>query len=237
VGSAGPTRAETARPGAISAAALSLTAALETPDMFSITTKARRMIAGLLLGCVCVIAAAIFFTGGCGDTRENRQQISQHTKDLAAKVKAAPDSVEGKAAMTELIKILNGNWGFARSQVCYAIRDVELGSLAVPAVPDLMRAASGDDRFVEEAAVRALGSIGPAAAPAVDLLMDKVEMGISGKSTKGVVWYAARALGDIGEPAIKAIPLLERASRVKFDFLAEDATKSLENLQRLKNNN
>ena len=75
--------------------------------------------------------------------------------------------------------------------------------------------------------------MGAAAAPAVELLMAKVEKGFSGKSKHGVTWSAARALGDIGEPALKAIPLLERASQVEYTSFARAAAEALEKLERL----
>jgi HEAT repeat protein len=168
---------------------------------------------------------------GCGETNDDRRQISKHIDDLAAKVKSNPSSKESQIAFDELVKIVNGNWSFARSRACWALG--ELGSRGARAVPDLMRAAESADPYVEEAAVRALGSVGPSSAPAVELLMKKVEIGASGRSTRGVILYAARALGDIGKPATKAIPVLERARQSNDEFLAEESQKALDKLTKL----
>lgn len=196
--------------------------------------RERRMFVSVLLCGVCLIVAIIWTVGGCGETNDDRRQISQHTKDLAAKVKAAPDSAEGKAAMKELIKILNGDWSFARSQACYAIDELALGPLATPAVPDLMRASKCGDPFVEQAAVRALASLGPAASPAVDLLIERIEDALPRNDYSVLPTLdAAKALGNIGEPALKAVPVLERASKSSDKFLAEEAQKSLDKLKRL----
>src|SRR5262245_44970879 len=97
------------------------------------------MIAKQFLWCICVNVPIILATIGCGDSSNDRRTISQHTKNLAAKVKSAPDSAEGKAAMKELIEILNGRWSFAQSQACYVLD--ELGPLAAPSLPDLLRVA------------------------------------------------------------------------------------------------
>jgi hypothetical protein len=204
----------------------------ECPIM-SFTITRRRMFSGVFLCSVCLVAATIFVTGGCGDTNDDRRQISQHTKDLAAKVKAAPESSEGKAAMKELIDILNGNWSFARCQVCYVFD--ELGPLAAPAVPDLMRAAQSADGFVEQDAIRGLRSIGPAAAPAVDLLIGIVASATSSPAkTAGLrELYAVQALGNIGEPALKATPILEAAKQLTNELVVKEAQKSLDKLKRV----
>ena len=151
--------------------------------------------------CQCAAAGArchiyvrhwFFMPSGC-DTRQERERISNQTKNWAATVKAASDKPEGKEALRVLARAVNGNWDFARSQACYAIRDAKLGNLAAELVPDLIKAADCGDRFVEDAAVQALGSIGPAAAQSVELLMKKTQAGVDSTSVRSVSCYAARA--------------------------------------------
>lgn len=180
-----------------------------------------------------VFGVLMTFVVGCGDTSADRRQISRHTKNLAAKVKAAPDSPDGNAAMMELIEILNGDWSFARCQACYVLD--ELGPLAAPAVSHLIRAAQSGDGFVEQDAIRGLRSIGPAAAPAVDLLIGIVDSATSSPAMGAALreLYAVQALGNIGEPALKAIPSLDRASHLKNELVAKEAQKSLDKLKRI----
>lgn len=201
--------------------------------MFPLNAQVRSKSGGVLLLGACLAVMSVFPLSGCGDTKADRRRISQHTKDLAAKVKAAPDSTESKAAMKGLIEILNGNWSFARCQACYVLD--ELGPLAAPAVPALLRAAQSDDRFVRQDAIRGLRSIGPEAAPAVDLLFGIVNSAISSPSEmKGLrELYAVQALGNIGEPALKALPTLERATQLKPERVAEEAQKSLDKLRKV----
>jgi hypothetical protein len=189
------------------------------------------MISALVLGSVC--AGIGFAVIGCGDTNAERRRISQHTKDLAAEVKANPNSNGGQAAMKELIDILNGNWTFARVQACDVLDD--LGPLAAPAVPDLIRAATSREPVVEQDAVRGLRSIGPKAAAAVDILINIIKSGISMPKGHGGLraLYAAEALGNIGEPALKAIPVLEQSSKSDDKFFAEESQKALDKLKPL----
>lgn len=169
---------------------------------------------------------------GC-ETRSDRIRVSEHTQKLGAIVKSDPDSEEAKKALAELIEILDGNWRFARCRSCIALYD--LGPLAAPAVPDLLRAATCGDPYVEQESVRALASIGPAAAPALNLLTDIVEASVSGGKPAGLrTLFAVRGLGNMGGPALRTIPLLERASKSDDEIFAHDAKKSLEKLLRLK---
>jgi HEAT repeat protein len=156
---------------------------------------------------------------------EDRKAISQHTKDLAGVIQDNPNSEQAQGALAELIGILNGDWRFARCQASYALG--ELGASAAPAVPDLMRAAICGDDFVEEASVRALSSIGNAAAPAVDLLIEKIEFALSTSSDGLETWHAADGLGNIGEPALKAIPVLKKALAAEDRKLADRASEAL----------
>ncbi len=200
----------------------------------ALVPESRNMSRWLGLICIVVSVGATVFAGGC-DTADSRQEVSRHVKALVAKIKARPNSDEGKTALKELLEILNGKWRFARYQVCYAIRDGDLGALATDAIPDLIRAAHDEDPFVEEAAIQALGSLGPVAAPAVKVLIGKVEIGVTGKSKGSAPWYAARALGDIGEPAVAAIPILRQASEARVEFLPEEAKKALLKLEQFEN--
>ena len=88
------------------------------------------MNSNLFFNLVCLVAAVILAISGC-DSADNRRKISQQAENLADKVKADPDSNEGKAAMKELIDILNGYWSFAQCKAADALG--ELGPLARPA--------------------------------------------------------------------------------------------------------
>lgn len=179
---------------------------------------------------VCVAACTLLYAGGCGESRDDRRRISQHTKDLAAVIKADPQSENGQAAMKELIGILNGDWSFAQSQACCVLDD--LGPLAAPAVPDLMRAATTGDGYVKQDAIRGLRSIGPKAASAVELLIGVINADLSEGRASLRVFYAVEALGNIGEAAQKSIPALERAAGSGDKYLADEAKKALEKLAR-----
>jgi HEAT repeat protein len=165
---------------------------------------------------------------GCGRTIGDRKAISDRAKELADIVRSNPHSNESQASLSKLIGILNGNWRFARCQAAYALGD--LGDLASPAVPELMRAATCGDDFVEEASVDALSKIGPGAAPAVDLLIEKVELAMSSGSEGLESWHAVVALGNIGKPALKSVPVLERALKSTDRTLARHAQESLKKL-------
>jgi hypothetical protein len=178
------------------------------------------------------VVLIVLFSQGC-ETRSDRIEVSEHTQELAAIVKSNPDSEEGKNALAELIEILDGTWRFARCRSCIAL--YELGPLAAPALPHLMRAATCGDPYVEQESVRALSTIGPAAASALNLLTDIVESSVSRGKPAGLrTLFAVRGLGNMGEPALDTIPLLERATKSDDEIFAGDAQKSLEKLLRLK---
>jgi HEAT repeat protein len=180
---------------------------------------------------VIITVAAVLFTVGC-DTADNRRQVTQHTKTLANQVKAGADSEERKAAMKDLIETLNGNWVFAQCQAAEALGS--LGPLAKPALPELMKAANSKNGFVSNAAVRALSTLGPTATPAVDLLIGKVEYATTHAdfSVLGTL-DAVKGLGNIGEPAAKAVPILERATKLNDELVAQEAQKALDKLKRV----
>jgi HEAT repeat protein len=165
---------------------------------------------------------------GCGRTIEDRKYISSYTDQLAATIKAMPNSDDAKSALGELIDLVNSDWRFVRCQACCALGEV--GNAAVPALPDLMRAAVCGDGFVEEAAVWALAQLGPNAAPAVDLSIKKVENAVENSSEGIETWHAAEALGNIGEAARKSVPTLERALNSNDETLRRKARESLKEL-------
>jgi HEAT repeat protein len=170
--------------------------------------------------------------GGCRESNAERKTISLHTKELAKIVADDPNSGKGQTALVELIGILNSKWRFARCQACYAMG--EIGQLASPALPDLMRAADCGDGFVQEAAVYTLSKIGPSAAPAIDLLEKKLRLAMATSSNGLETWHAADALGNIGYSAVKAIPVLEEALQSNDATLVEHVAKSLQTLKQLK---
>jgi HEAT repeat protein len=175
------------------------------------------------------VILVLCLVSGCHNSIEDRKAIARHTQELRDIVKRDPNSEEGKEAFVELVNILNGKWSFARVHACGAF--VDLGALATAAVPDLLRAATCGDGFVEQEAVHALASIGDGSAPTVDLLISIVKTAEMSISTVGLKeYYAAEGLGNIGEPARKAIPVLERVLQSKDDALVRAAAQSLDKL-------
>ena len=81
---------------------------------------------------------------------------------------------------------------------------------------------------MENSAPRALGAIGPAAAPAVPVLIAKLKY-----DYRDTAWYSADALGEIGEPALVAIPALEIAAQSKWEAMERHANAALEKLRKL----
>ena len=101
----------------------------------------------------------------------------------------------------------------------------DLGPLAAPAVPDLIKALNCEDPFVEREAPLALAAIGPAAAPAVPALIAKLKY-----DDDDAACFSADALGEIGEPALVAIPALEIAAQSKWELMADSANAAIEKL-------
>lgn len=180
------------------------------------------------------IAAGILTSSliGCERDHEDREAISRRAMLLGQTVAAEPQSDEGQAALAELINMLNGESRFGRAKACLFLG--ELGEAAAPALPDLMRAATCGDGLIEQESVGAIANMGPAAAPAMDLLTEIVEAAVEASDGGLRGLYAVRALGNIGLPALKTVPLLELASRSDYAILAEEAKAALQNLQHLK---
>jgi hypothetical protein len=93
------------------------------------------------------VAIWMIATIGCGRTIEDRKEISRYTDSLAATIKAQPDSDEAKKALAELIDLVNSNWRFGRCRALDALG--EIGPSSAVAIPDLMRAATCGDQYVE----------------------------------------------------------------------------------------
>lgn len=83
-----------------------------------------------------------------------------------------------------------------------------LAALGAPAVAPLTHALASPHRATREGAAHALGDIGGASAPAVDVLLRV----FVDDDDDFVRWKAARALGRIGPAAAKALPELRRAA-------------------------
>ena len=177
---------------------------------------------------ICVALAALLVVVGLSACRKKgtiteRRAVRAHLRDLADTYRKDP---KNKKPLNDIIVVLHGNWSFAASSACYVLRD--LGPLAAPAVPDLIKALNSGDPLLENSAPRALGAIGPAAAPAVPVLIAKL------KDEKGdTAWYSADALGEIGEPALVAIPALEIAAQSKWEAMERHANAALEKLRKL----
>ncbi|HTQ37398.1 MAG TPA: HEAT repeat domain-containing protein [Pirellulales bacterium] len=132
-----------------------------------------------------------------------------------------------REALDEIVDYLNGNWAFTRQYAAGTLG--QLGPLAKPAVPDLIRALNCGEGVVEREAAIALGTVSVGMPDAVDSLRRKVL-----ESKTDAALFAAESLGEIGKPALVAIPDLEEAAKSPVSALAEDAQKALEKLNAVK---
>ena len=177
---------------------------------------------------ICVALAALLVVVGLSACRKKgtateRRAVAAHLRDLADTYRKDP---KNKKPLNDIIDVLHGNWSFAATYACGVLRD--LGPLAAPAVPDLIKALNCGDPVVEREAPLALAAIGPAAAPAVPVLIAKLKY-----DYRDSAWFCADALGEIGEPALVAIPALEIAAQSKWELMADSAIAALEKLRKL----
>jgi len=154
------------------------------------------------------------------ETVGDRKAISAHLRSLGEAFQADPTD---SRPLDKIRTVLNGEWSFARTYACGVLS--ELGGLARPAVPDLVRALNCGDGPVEREAARALGDVAIGDPRPVPALMAKLS-----NEEDDVAWFSAEALGKIGSPAIQAIPALEKASaspNASMRHAAEDALRRL----------
>lgn len=172
---------------------------------------------------VSAIALVFVVSGsGCGrDTASKRAAVVEELTSLMASVERNPaDTV----SLDKMIAMVNGDSSFARTKACVFLGD--LGPLAAPAVPDLVRALNCGDGYVEREAARALGEIGPGAGAAVPALIAKLK-----NENDDSAWFAAESLGLIGQPALPAIPALEKASKSEVSNMKDYANAALNRLR------
>lgn len=75
--------------------------------------------------------------------------------------------------------------------------------------------------------------MGPTAAPAIDVLINRIEFALSDHREGLKTWYAAEALGNIGKPALKSVPVLKRALQSEDKKFVREAQMSLEKVKSL----
>jgi HEAT repeat protein len=189
---------------------------------------ARAMIRVLVSCCIVVViaVAAIYsfsflsYVIGSIMTRREVAEIDQ----LARRFEHNTADTEALDAIREIVR--NGD-SFPRTYACVALR--RLGKSAGAATPDLIRALQSGDPFVEREAARALGTVAAGREDAVWPLIDKLQY-----EDDDVGWFAASSLGEIGLAATPAIPFLKQAAKSQNELMAEDATKALLVLKRLR---
>ena len=172
---------------------------------------------------VVILALGLTFAG-CGDSVSRRKSAAAELQALSATFRANPDDATPLNSIIDVLE--HGEYSFDRTYACGELR--ELGPLAKPAVPALVRALNCGDKYVEREAPRSLGAIGEGARDAVPTLIEKLRM-----STRDAGWFSAEALGKIGEPALVAIPELEIAASSGSGLMVEFANNALNRLRRI----
>jgi len=181
------------------------------------------------LGRFCVsgwVAFAILFVlvAGCGDSRSRRKSAAAELRHFATEFRAHPNNLD---LLDKIIDVLeSGTYSFDRTYACGELQN--LGPLAKPAVPALIRALNCGDFYVEREAPLALAAMGKEARDAVPALIANLK-----KTDRDAGWFSAQALGDIGEPALTAIPDLEIAAVSDCQLMAESAAAALKRLKEL----
>jgi HEAT repeat protein len=157
------------------------------------------------------------------ETSGDRKAVASRLRALADNVRRNPNDTR---SLQKIVAVLNGKWSFARTYACGVLG--ELGPLAQPAVPDLIRALDSGDRYVEREAARALGEVAIGMHEPVEPLRQKLVC-----EDIDVGYFSAEALGKIGEPALVALPDLERAAQSRHKSMSYDATEAVDRLRKL----
>ena len=171
-----------------------------------------------------VILALCLTFAGCGDSVSRRKSAAAELQALSAAFRTNPDDATPLNLIIDVLE--NGKYRFDRTYACGELR--ELGPLAKPAVPALVRALNCGDNYVEREAPRSLGAMGEDARDAVPALIEKLR-----NSNRDSSWFSAEALGAIGEPALVAIPDLEIAASGDSGLLVEYAENALKRLRKI----
>ena len=189
-------------------------------SLFAMRSMSKYALGLLVIGCIFMAYRSHMFESN----RERARREAARMRELKQEIKKDPSN---RAALDEIVDYLNGNWSFSRTYAAVTLG--ELGPLAKPAIPDLIRALNCKDYYVEREAARALGTVGVGMPDAVEPLCRKVR-----ESKTDAALFAAESLGEIGKPALVAIPDLEEAAKSPVPPLAEDAKKALTKLNQIK---
>jgi HEAT repeat protein len=101
-----------------------------------------------------------------------------------------------------------------------------MGSAAVPALPELVRALNDPVDYVRVSAADALGAMGPAARAAVSPLAERL---LVKDEQVMVLRSVAAALGDIGSDAKDALPALRQTlKQLRVSYTVEAAILKIE---------
>jgi hypothetical protein len=175
----------------------------------------------------CMLAITIFIAYRSHFFESDRARAhreAQRMQELKQEVQKNPNNRE---ALDEIVDYLNGNWVFSRQYAAGTLR--QLGPLAKPAVPDLIRALNCGENVVEREAAIALGAVSVGMPDAVEPLRRKLT-----EFKRDVAWFAAESLGEIGKPALVAMPDLEEVAKSPVSNMADSAKRALKELDAIK---
>jgi HEAT repeat protein len=166
---------------------------------------------------VCVL---LYFVSLEFDTKWKRQQTSKHLSLLGQRASVDPKAID------EIIKYLDSDYEFGQMYACTVLREI------APKRQDVLEALISKLEFarpsVQSEAALAIGALGEYSAPAVELLMKKLN-----PQNRRTAWFSAEALGNIGLPANAAIPALERAKKHSgVENMRDAASRALEKLNK-----
>jgi len=196
-----------------------LKAAAEAAPLSSQERLKRRL---LWLFAVVIVALGLAFIRSHIELRSDRERIAARCREWSVRLKK---DASDREALGNLVKVLNGNWSFARTYAAWAIGDA--GPNALPAIDDLIRVINADDLFVSQEALKSIGKVSKGSEKGVDVLIHKLDEGWVTAS------FAANGLGEIGAPAERAIGPLERIAQSSDNStVVHSAKAAIEDIQK-----
>jgi HEAT repeat protein len=168
-----------------------------------------------------LVAAVLAALRGQVETVADRERIAMRCEELSDRLK---NNRNDKEALNELVKIVKGNWSFARVHAAGALGDA--GPNAIPAIQDLIEAMESTDLALKAESIIAVGKVSKGSPIGVDPLIRKLNDGWHKAS------LAAEALATIGAPAEKAIePLRKLANESDNSTVIWSANEAIEKIR------